>query len=288
MCPESRQHKKIKEIILEKMLELYGTGLKEFPDSGNINDIYVVTGTGLTIFVENVWSSDKNNFYRDLNILHNSDAAIKLFIVNQAILDDEHLVREYEKARISENKKGILLSPLINGTKILNDKDFVNIKFPQIVSNLVSVQQSNVKSKKKPNVTTKHSRRILLTRPDYQGLDQGAPNNLMINLLLHGQQKLETKYLLQHFESGYFKELCTPLMEYKTIMEKYDRLKGFHLGFEKTSGYKEISDADLQILSDNQEKFLTKLNELIFAVENGAPLEGSCDFCKEKAIQKPF
>jgi hypothetical protein len=183
----------------------------------------VITPDGIEIFVENVWTSSKGNFYRDLHILRNSGAQVKIFIVNPDIINDKLFEREYDKARISERKRGIAISSLINGSMILNNPEFMDQEFTETVDKLVSLVKSPSTPKTAPKMV-KHSKNILLTRADYQGLDHWAPENLMSNLLLHGNDRLETKYLMQHFKSGHHEELWLPLMEYKAILEKYDRL----------------------------------------------------------------
>jgi hypothetical protein len=72
MSPETEEHKRIKDIVSRLLKIQYGLVLKEYPDSGNIHDVKAVTNDGISVFVENVWTSDKRNFQRDLNILHRS------------------------------------------------------------------------------------------------------------------------------------------------------------------------------------------------------------------------
>jgi len=141
MSPETEEHRRIKEIILEKLKEDYGTGLTEYPHLGNVNDIYVVTSDRTVIFVENVWTSKRANFYRDLTILQRTDANVKILIVNPDILGDGKLVREYEKTRIVERKRGNAISEMIDGSKILHDSEFVNNVFSKIVKELISEAQ---------------------------------------------------------------------------------------------------------------------------------------------------
>ena len=76
MSPETEEHRKIKEIVLGKLKEDYGAGLAEYPNVGNVNDAYVVASDGTAIFVENVWTSKRANFYRDLTILQRTDANV--------------------------------------------------------------------------------------------------------------------------------------------------------------------------------------------------------------------
>jgi hypothetical protein len=283
MCPETHEHLRIKELVLESLRKKYGLGLKEYPDSGNIADVFAITSDGIEIFVENVWTASKNNFYRDLHTLRNSRAFVKIFIVNPEIIKDKRLEREYEKVRFLETKRGIALSKLIDGSKILNDFNYVNQEFIQTVDKLVGTQRSKRTSPEGINKLLKHSKRILLTRSDYQGLDQWHQETLMKNLLIYGTRSLETNSILKHFETGYPDKLWKPLMEYKGIMEKYGYLKRPYLDLnEKKMEFikeKPNSIEEKQLL-EAKEQFLHNLNEVIFALQNGIPLKGWCDVCK--------
>jgi hypothetical protein len=62
MSPETAEHRQIKEIVSGFLKNQYGAVLQEYPDSGNIQDVKAVTNDGISIFVENVWTSKKGNF----------------------------------------------------------------------------------------------------------------------------------------------------------------------------------------------------------------------------------
>jgi hypothetical protein len=136
LCPETNEHKRIKEIVLARLREVYSTGLSEYPDSGQINDVYVITPNQIEIFVENVWTSTKSNFQRDLNILHRSKADVKILIVNPKILKDESLLREFEKTKMSEIRRGVAISDMIDGSLILSPPETARNKFVEIVQGL--------------------------------------------------------------------------------------------------------------------------------------------------------
>jgi hypothetical protein len=283
MCPETQEHLRIKELVLETLRKTYGLGLKEYPDSGNIADVFVITPDGIEIFVENVWASSKTNFYRDLHILRNSGAAVKIFIVNSDIINDEQLRREYDKARISETKRGIAISSFVNGSQILDNPNFVNQEFAQTVDKLVAFQRSQLTKRTNSKEALKHSKKILLTRSDYQGLDHWYHGTLMQNLLTNGSKRLETTCLIKHFETGYTDKLRKPLMEYKQIMEKYGYLAIPRLGNQqekKIEAFKQKPTiAEELLLTEAQKQFLQSLEEVIFVVQNGIPLNGWCNFC---------
>jgi len=138
--------------------EIFRSGLTEYPQSGNINDVYSVTGEGIRIFVEIAWTPSKSNFLRDLNILHRSTADVKIFIVNPKILQKPTLIREYIKTQNSEREKGSTVSDMIDGSLILNNSDFANGEFVQTIKKLVAAQKARSFSKRKPEEKLKHSK----------------------------------------------------------------------------------------------------------------------------------
>jgi hypothetical protein len=290
MSPETEEHRRIKEIVSDLLRMQYSSTLNEYPDSGNINDVMAVTNDGISVFVENVWTSNKGNFQRDLNILHRSVAEVKIFIVNPKILQDASLCREFEKTRMTERKKGFQVSNMIDGSMVLDEPDYVAKEFGNIVMELV------IEARKKKSETRvakrgiqsqlKHSRHILLTRSDYQGLDYWAEETLIENLLLHGNDQLATKSVMQHFETGYDNEFWSPLMEYKSLWDKYGHPivpvpPQFHVGYEGCllEDFERIPVNDRERLRELKGQLIEKVRRMIFEVENGIPLKGRCDFC---------
>ncbi len=134
MSHETSQHKKIKEIVLSKLKEVYGTGLTEYADGGQVNDICVLTPDNIKIFVEVIWKAD---FEHDLIIMHNSPADIKIVIVNPEILHKERLCREFVKSKMSEIQRGVQIPDMINGELILSEPKFVDKEFVAIVGKLL-------------------------------------------------------------------------------------------------------------------------------------------------------
>jgi len=285
MSAETMEHKKIKEMVTTALSENFGIGLREYPDCGNVADGCIVTMDGIKIFVEVVWTPTENNFNRDLNILHRSDAGVKIFIVNPKLLQKPVVVREFVKTQMAEMKKGSAVSDMIDGLKILNDPDFINGEFIATVKRLIATQRVKLNTKVKPKEKLKHSKRILLTRSDYQGLDHWFHDTLMTNLLLHGSKRLETICLMKHFETGYNEELWMPLMEYKKVLEKYGRLKTPALDNPQESEVKLVNNAltqdEEQRVLELKRQFLQKLDEVIFSVQNEVPLKGLCDICTQ-------
>jgi hypothetical protein len=290
MSPETEEHKRIKQIVSDLLKVQYSSVLKEYPDSGNINDIMAVTKDGISIFVENVWTSSKSNFQRDLNILQRSSAEVKVLIVNPKILSDKSLCREFEKTRMTERRKGFQISNMIDGLKILDDPDYVSTEFSKTVMELVaeaSKKRAEGKIRKRSvQSQLKHSKHILLTRDGYQGLDYWAEDRLIENLLLTCNSRLEIKSVMQHLKTGYFDEFWSPLMEFKSLMDRYGHptvpYSGrIPIGYENVllAKFERIPENDRKRLQELKGNLLQKIERIIFGVQNGIPLKGRCDFC---------
>ena len=82
---ESVEHRKIKDVISVKLKEWVGASIKEYPSSGHRLDIYAVTPDRISIYIEIIWSSSPQNFFRDLNLIQQSDADVKLVIASPEV-----------------------------------------------------------------------------------------------------------------------------------------------------------------------------------------------------------
>lgn len=144
-------------------------------------------------------------------------------------------------------------------------------------------------NRKTEQTRLKHSKYILLTRSDYQGLENWAESTLIENLLTHSKDKLETVCLMQHFETGYRDNLWNPLMKYKELLQKYEYpIVPFPLKFrENIFGYEQSLIEPFERIPENDKKQMQELkahlldtvNKIIFGVKNGIPLDGKCEFC---------
>jgi hypothetical protein len=297
VSPQTEEHKRIKNIVLQQLRRTYGSGLVEYADSGNIDDVFAETSSGVSIFVEIIWSPSRSNFHRDLNTLHNSDADVKIVIANQEILRNKELIREYEKAMISERKRGIAISSLVDGSQILENGELIGECFNETVKKLVSeTQRTNRTRKDDFKLQLNHSKRILLTRSDHQGLDHWDPGNLMENLVRHQDDWLEISCLMKHFETGYHDSLWVHLTEFKRLMEKYDypivpypqEFHGIDYGWESslTEPFRKIPREDQEKLLESKKQFLMVLDSVIFDVQQGSPLRGSCDHCPARQVSR--
>jgi hypothetical protein len=120
---------------LQKWLQ--GASMVEYPHSGQEADVFYVTYNAMKIIVEVIWAPGYTHFLEDLDIIQNSDASIKIIIVNPIILNKERFVHHYDKIRVAEFVKGYLVSRLIDGSKILGDKDYLDKTVREIVLNLI-------------------------------------------------------------------------------------------------------------------------------------------------------
>jgi len=103
---ESPEHKHIKKVLRHFFSSQYGVAINEYYDSGFEIDVFSVTISSITIMVETIWTATNQNFYRDLTIVLSSNAQIKIVIVNPKILENDELVRYFERIKVSEAEKG--------------------------------------------------------------------------------------------------------------------------------------------------------------------------------------
>jgi len=133
LSPESAEHNKIKTAISEKLKVWTGATLQEYPSSGHELDVYAMTPEGISVYVEIIWSSSKNNFFRDLNLLQTSDAKVKLVVASPEIISKKSCRREFEKVVIAQRKLGIAIhGNLIDGLKIIQRPKYMENDFKKI------------------------------------------------------------------------------------------------------------------------------------------------------------
>lgn len=135
---ESAEHVEIKNLISARLNEWTGASLREYPSSGHELDVFAVTPDGISIYVEIVWSDTSRNFYRDMSIIQQSDADVKLVVANPRILDKEDYVREFSKIALSQRRLGILMNgELIDGARMIQDANYLDTVFRDIVLGLI-------------------------------------------------------------------------------------------------------------------------------------------------------
>jgi hypothetical protein len=138
MPSETPEHVRLKEIMCQKLEEWFGVSLSEYQSSGHELDVLSISTNGLKLMVEIIWTPSAGNFFRDLTIMHQSDAQIKVVIVNEKILSKPEIEREFKKARISEAQKGFIVSSMINGSRILTDENYLNTDVKNQIMELIS------------------------------------------------------------------------------------------------------------------------------------------------------
>lgn len=142
MSSESYEHSKIKDILGSYLKEWTGATLQEYPSSGHELDVLAMTPDGISIYVEVIWSPSLQNFYRDMIMVQNSDANVKVIIAHPKFLMDEKCQRIFEKVAISQRKFGIAMhAELIDGDKVLSDKAFVEGTLKGVFSELIEYVQ---------------------------------------------------------------------------------------------------------------------------------------------------
>lgn len=136
--PESIEHKHVKDLITERLIAWTGASLSEYNSSGHELDVLAVTKDGISVYVEIVWSASAANYYRDMNMLQQSDADVKAVVVGPDVWDKEEYVREFSKIAISQRRNGVQIwGELIEGTRLLQDSRYLDVTFKEIILNLV-------------------------------------------------------------------------------------------------------------------------------------------------------
>jgi hypothetical protein len=121
----------------EKLNEWFGVTIDEYPSMGHELDVFSVSSQSKKMMVEIIWTPSNTHFMNDLNILQNSDADIKIVIVNPEFYAKVDLTRKFQKTRISELQKGCLVSEMLDGKKILQGDDYLNGEVKKAISELL-------------------------------------------------------------------------------------------------------------------------------------------------------
>jgi len=137
--PESGEHNKIKTLISTSIVNWTGASLTEYNSSGHELDVFATTPDGISIYVEVIWSASRSNFYRDMNMVQQSDANVKVVVANPKIVNNKEFEREFSKIAISQRRIGFeMYGEIIDGDKILNVPDYLNTTFKELVLNAIN------------------------------------------------------------------------------------------------------------------------------------------------------
>ena len=133
---ESEEHRKIKEIMTAKLKEWFGCSVSEYPSTGHELDAFSVTLSGVSIYVEIIWAH--SSFMKDINMIQQSHAKIKVVIAGPDVISDSSYRREFDKLVASEREKDtIFYGEMINGKRVLEDSGYVENTLKSIFSKLV-------------------------------------------------------------------------------------------------------------------------------------------------------
>ena len=170
---ESEQHKRIKDILSDYLRKWTGASLQEYPSSGHELDILAMTKDGISICIEVIWSASLQNFYRDMFLVQNSDANIKIVVANPKLLADAKCQRIFEKGAIAQRKFGVAMhGELIDGERVLSDGSYVESEFKEIVLNLIEHVQKYGK------ITGKASEEVLAEPKPVDKKEEDLVSNL--------------------------------------------------------------------------------------------------------------
>ena len=141
--PESPSHIVLKQLLVTKLKAWCGASIDEYPSSGHELDVFAVASTGVSVYIEIIWSPSRTQFLRDMNMLQQSDAGVKLAVVHPDIIADGQMVREFHKIVLAQRKQGKMIhGDLLNGQKILEDPGYVEHDLRNLIERLVTQAQT--------------------------------------------------------------------------------------------------------------------------------------------------
>ena len=143
MCPESNQHDELKRIMESKLSEWFGVSIREYYMNGHRLDVYAITSTKISIYVEIIWS--KGQYESDMIMLQRSDADVKVIIAGPKVLEDESKVRDYTKFAIIQTRDGRAVhNEMLSGEHILNEPGYVDSELKGIFIELLSQAEKRI------------------------------------------------------------------------------------------------------------------------------------------------
>ena len=118
-----KPHEKLKKILKALLEKKLGISIEEYNDDGGRLDVFCFNYEGISILVEIIW---KNKYLYDMVNVLRSPRKIKVVIANPDLLNDNIIVRDFNKCIWSEMVKGYILLGLYDGKKILdNDEAYI-------------------------------------------------------------------------------------------------------------------------------------------------------------------
>lgn len=276
---ESPEHKRIKELISTRLQEWTGKSIPEYPSSGRKFDVFAVTLDGIGIHVEIIWSATSRNFDRGMKIILQSNAKVKLVVVSPKILDNEEYRREFDKIVISEREKGVRMhGELINGKRIIEDTEFLETEFKEIVLGLIensTRDEASIPPKEKhPEIPHYLSRKVCPAK-EYSAISTFLLGNELSQDVVSVIEQCNRIVLLSDAGVGkttelrriarHFSEDETPLYPFLVHLNKY---VGQRLSELLPSYWTKIPEGQLLIILDGLDEIESKnKNDAIRQIE---------------------
>jgi GTPase SAR1 family protein len=225
LSPESGQHERIKNLVLERLKAWTGATLQEYPSSGHELDIYAMTSDSISLCVEIIWSDSIANFYRDLNMIQSSDAYVKLVIASPGIMSKAKCQREFEKVVLAQRKQGCSIhGDFIDGRKILEDPEFMETEFRKIVADMLD----HARKRRKHTVKEIESRLSGSVQIDYDPLLRICANQAKRNsAMFKGDAKnlykkfIPELYVARHGAESIFDSFVESSKVFERELENY-------------------------------------------------------------------
>jgi hypothetical protein len=172
--PESEEHRKIKELLTIKLKEWIGCSIPEYYSAGHELDIFCVTPRGVSIYIEIIWSP--SNFMKDINMIQQSDANVKLVIASPDVISSSSSSREFVKVVAAQRIQGkIFHGEMIDGKRVLENDAYIENTLKPILLKLVEEARPLEKRFQRP--------KLKFPMPqDSDILPDGMPEELFSNI----------------------------------------------------------------------------------------------------------
>lgn len=137
MSPESREHDKINRLVASKLSEWFGATIREYNMYGHRWDVYSITPSRISIYVEVIWS--QGQYKSDMIMLQRSDADVKVIISGPKVFTNKSIVKDYTKFAIIQTREGRVVPPeMVSGERMLQDLNYIDNELKSIFFELIS------------------------------------------------------------------------------------------------------------------------------------------------------
>jgi len=258
----------------EYLKEWTGATLQEYQSSGHELDVLAMTPDGISIYVEVIWSASLQNFYRDMLMVQNSDAAVKIVIANPKLLADAKIQRIFEKVAIAQRKFGVAMhGELIDGERVLLEKAYVQNELKTAILALIEHVQKHGKILGKGTE---------ITLPEPKPVDR-IGEHLLSNLFpfISFPSTIYSSPTHLRRVSEVFRELG-PIVDDHPFLPKNRRLYTFDNLKEASSVFASITDRD-DVIEENSSVWLNdavRRNDLIYLFNLAME-----KFCKKRNVR---